>query len=297
MPDHEDCTMPPVPARFVEQFTDGTKLTKKQVDELKAIEGLFTERDSNGHQYVSAWNGFRSRYPTLPYTKGHNIEPTLLSVQQLREIIQRVRDDDGKLGSIEQTLSLSTRPDSGYCDDRIAEMRNLWKKTVPHRQLPDERRVSNRAEMRDALDELRNTLRGEGEVSVHVAPENIRSRRISSNQEELHGTAMTTLTDANCQGHDAPHADGPEGGRWVWWNNKRSKVPRGIVYRLLEHMWDRDSAHYDDLIAAEVFDTAVMPGTVRSYANKVNNALPTGFPWRLSADSGSRQLTKDITQP
>jgi hypothetical protein len=88
------------------------------------------------------------------------------------------------------------------------------------------------------------------------------------------------------------HPDGPEGGRWLWWKNKRHKVPKGTVYRLLAHMWGRDSASYDSLVKDEVFDSAVAPQTVRSYANKANNALPRGFPWRLSADSVNRQLTR-----
>jgi hypothetical protein len=90
---------------------------------------------------------------------------------------------------------------------------------------------------------------------------------------------------------DEPHPDGPEGGRWIWWKNKRYNVPIGNVYRLIEYIWNRDSARYDDLIGP-VFDDPVEPQTIRSYANKVKKALPTGFPWRLSTNSVSRQLTK-----
>ena len=94
------------------------------------------------------------------------------------------------------------------------------------------------------------------------------------------------------QREDDPHPDGLEGGRWLWWKNKRHPVPKGVVYRLLEYMWGRDSASYNDIEDAGVFESAVAPGTVRSYANKVNNALLSGFPWRLSADSRARQLTR-----
>ncbi len=90
---------------------------------------------------------------------------------------------------------------------------------------------------------------------------------------------------------EEPQTDGPEGGRWVWWKNERHDVPTGNVYRMIEFMWDRHSASYDDLIGP-VFDDPVEPQTIRSCANKVKNALPTGFPWRLSTDSESRQLTK-----
>jgi hypothetical protein len=98
--------------------------------------------------------------------------------------------------------------------------------------------------------------------------------------------------DPQTPAEDKSHTNGPEGGRWLWWKNVRHDVPQGTVYRLLDYMWGRDSAGYEDLIDNEVFESAVQPQTVRSNANKVNNALPSGIPWRLSADSVGRQLTK-----
>src|SRR5262249_37548642 len=89
----------------------------------------------------------------------------------------------------------------------------------------------------------------------------------------------------------APRPDGPNGGRWLWHQNARYTIPQGNIYRLLAYMWDRDSASYDELYS-KVFDSAVKPQTIRSYANKANSALPLGFPWRFSTDSESRQLTK-----
>jgi hypothetical protein len=97
-------------------------------------------------------------------------------------------------------------------------------------------------------------------------------------------------------GDSQPHADGLEGGRWLWWQNRRYDIPQGNVYKMLAVMWGRDSASYDDLLGT-VFDDPVQPQTIRSYANKVNNALPAGFPWRLSTDSVSRQLTKVARAP
>ena len=126
-------------------------------------------------------------------------------------------------------------------------------------------------------------LPGRSCAEVHEALEAIRG-------------ALTTDTPAEMPLAAAPAPvqppDGPDNGRWLWWNGKRTAVPKGTVYRLLAFMWDRDSASYDSLETAKVFDSAVAPQTVRSYANKANNALPPGFPWRLSADSVSRQLTK-----
>jgi hypothetical protein len=92
------------------------------------------------------------------------------------------------------------------------------------------------------------------------------------------------------------HEDGLEGGRWLWWKNVRHGVPKGTVYRLLDFMWDSDSAAYDALIAADVFASVPAPQTIRSYGNKANNALPPGFPWRLATDSVSRQMTKEAVE-
>jgi hypothetical protein len=105
-----------------------------------------------------------------------------------------------------------------------------------------------------------------------------------SNHQQFPSTGKK---EKNCS-----HPDGMEGGRWFWWKNKRYDVPRGTIYRLLDYMWDRDSAGYDLLENAEVFDSTVASSTVRSYANKANNALLPEFPWRLSANSVARVLTK-----
>jgi hypothetical protein len=103
---------------------------------------------------------------------------------------------------------------------------------------------------------------------------------------------LPTRDGAGSYKNDVPHADGPEGGRWVWWNNKRHEVPQGNVYRMIAYMWVRDSATFDDLVGP-VFDDPVEPQTIRSCANKVKNALlPTGVPWRLKTDAVSRFITK-----
>jgi hypothetical protein len=86
--------------------------------------------------------------------------------------------------------------------------------------------------------------------------------------------------------------DGLEGGRWLWWKGTRYDVPQGTAYRLLDYMWGRDSASYDNLEDEKVFESSVTPQTIRTYTNRANNALPPGFPWRLSTDAVNRQLTK-----
>ncbi len=100
---------------------------------------------------------------------------------------------------------------------------------------------------------------------------------------------------SSCELLPKPHPDGPEGGRWVWWKGEKHKVPKGHVYRLIEFMWNRQSAHYNDL-DDEVFRRSMAPATVRSYANKVKTALPPGVPWRLVTDSVARCLTKETIE-
>jgi hypothetical protein len=93
----------------------------------------------------------------------------------------------------------------------------------------------------------------------------------------------------------SPVADGPFGGKWLRWKNEPREIPTGVVYNLVDHMWTRDAARYDDLIPpkGEVLDSVVDPSTMRSYVGKVNEALkPIGVPWRLKADSRTRHITK-----
>jgi hypothetical protein len=93
-------------------------------------------------------------------------------------------------------------------------------------------------------------------------------------------------------GVDPVPSNGPEGGRWVRWMGKRCPIPKGIVYRMVDYFWNRDSATYDEL-EGPVFENPVAPQTIRSWVNKVNTSLmPIGVPWRLSADSNTRHVTK-----
>jgi len=94
----------------------------------------------------------------------------------------------------------------------------------------------------------------------------------------------------------SPHPNGVTGGCWVWWQGKRYDVPKGVVYRLIAHFWDRDSSSYDTLFdkSKGVFDDAVDPGSIRKRLSDANKALAKvpGFPWRLEADSEARVARK-----
>jgi hypothetical protein len=89
-----------------------------------------------------------------------------------------------------------------------------------------------------------------------------------------------------------PRPDGVEGGCWLWWNGKRHDIPKGVVYRLIAFMWDKDSAGYDSL-DGPVFEEAVYPATLRARTCEANRILKKiGIPWRLKTDAMSRILTK-----
>ena len=106
-------------------------------------------------------------------------------------------------------------------------------------------------------------------------------------------SALPEKPATNAEG-DAERPDGVEGGCWLWWAGKRHDIPKGNVYKLVAFMWVRNSAAYDDLIG-QVFDDPVEAQTNRSLVHKVNKALSRiGIPWKLSADSVSRQISKKL---
>jgi hypothetical protein len=89
------------------------------------------------------------------------------------------------------------------------------------------------------------------------------------------------------------HKDGPEGGRWVWWQGKQHNVPTGTAYRLIAHMWTRDFAKYDDLFNGTVYEDTVQPDSIRGDVSKLNKRLKRiGITWCLCCDSRGRTVTK-----
>jgi hypothetical protein len=107
--------------------------------------------------------------------------------------------------------------------------------------------------------------------------------------------AMPTPTDADSQKNGTPHANGPDGGRWLWWDNKQHDIPQGALYRLLSYMWNRESANYDQLYARPnpVYADPVADQTIRSASSKLNKILDKiGVSWRLRCDSRTRFITK-----
>ncbi|VTT99019.1 unnamed protein product [Gemmataceae bacterium] len=90
-------------------------------------------------------------------------------------------------------------------------------------------------------------------------------------------------------------AEGPFGGRWLVVKGKKHPIPEGVVYRLMAHMWHRTTASYDNLMGSHgaVWEASVNPQSVRSKTSEVSKIWKKlGVPWRLSADSESREIKK-----
>jgi hypothetical protein len=98
----------------------------------------------------------------------------------------------------------------------------------------------------------------------------------------------------------APHppADGPDPkvDGVLWWRGNRRNVPGGRVFKLIAHMWGRQSAPYEDLMDGTVWDDTVEPQTVRARASAASKALRlVGVPWRLAADLEFRVIRQEPT--
>jgi hypothetical protein len=120
-----------------------------------------------------------------------------------------------------------------------------------------------------------------------------RALQATASRSELPKTPSPASTNVPTDLQEPPaHPDGVEGGCWIWWRGQRHDIPKGNGYKLLAFMWARDSVAYDDLIGP-VFDDPVEPQTIRSLANKANNAMrKVGIPWKFSTDSTTRHITK-----
>jgi hypothetical protein len=90
------------------------------------------------------------------------------------------------------------------------------------------------------------------------------------------------------------HPDGPEGGRWIWWNNVRYPIAKGKGYQLVEFMWGRESARLNDLIGPDlVWEDGVEDSAIKSCISRANvwlRGIP--LPWELTFDSTSDHVRK-----
>ena len=88
------------------------------------------------------------------------------------------------------------------------------------------------------------------------------------------------------------HPDGPEAGVRVWYGGEPVQVT-GRIYAVIDYMWERESASFDDL--ADAVNQAVQDGTVHIWVNRANNVLrPLPLLWELEADGVNRFVRKRL---
>lgn len=87
------------------------------------------------------------------------------------------------------------------------------------------------------------------------------------------------------------HADGPACGCYFWWSGVCYDIPKGVCYRLLEFMWGRDSARFDDLDGT-VFEDGFESDTLHRLNTVANRALARipGMTRRLFVPRNSRKV-------
>ena len=160
----------------------------------------------------------------------------------------------------------------------------------------DARRAKLRGEWQEIEDLIKETrpdlwtllpIVPSGELEKHLSRQGFLQK-----MRHIVGNLTTLKRDGGVSEPTQSPEDGLDGGRWLWVNGERYKVPTGRVYRLLAFMWNRESATFEQLYT-EIFDDPVSTNTIRSLANKVNNAISgKGIPWKLSFDGKSNHVVK-----
>jgi hypothetical protein len=94
------------------------------------------------------------------------------------------------------------------------------------------------------------------------------------------------------------HPDGPEDGRWLWWDGEHYPIPEGQAYRIVDFMWHRETASFYHLIR-KTFKSSGSNEAVSTAVNRVNNALRgiPGFPWKLTTSGVNRMIKKIERNP
>jgi hypothetical protein len=124
-----------------------------------------------------------------------------------------------------------------------------------------------------------------------------------------HPAATTTTTESSPENPPQPTPpgnlpeepsgpDGPHGGRWVRWKGQNHDVPQGVIYRLIAHMWDKESDTYEELMGVDKpFPSDISPHSIRGRASEAGLWLDKiGIPWQLSTNQKDRLLTKVVRE-
>jgi hypothetical protein len=106
---------------------------------------------------------------------------------------------------------------------------------------------------------------------------------------------VSPTTPAKSDVPKASRPDGPEGGQWLWYGGKQHPIERGVTYLILEYMWSRDAARFEELMGdgGFVWEESRGGGAVSTAICRVNKGLPPGVPWRLRSSGKTRFVRKE----
>jgi hypothetical protein len=114
--------------------------------------------------------------------------------------------------------------------------------------------------------------------------------RRAEGQDDRHPSASAVDSSAPTP---AVHEDGPGNDGRLWWNNKPHHIPPK-PFRLLNYMWDKDSAKTVKVMEyVWEEDDDVTDAAVKSVIHKLNEILgKAGVPWKLSMRSRGEDISK-----
>lgn len=108
-------------------------------------------------------------------------------------------------------------------------------------------------------------------VNYHATPAEIREQKLP---RKFAAPVETSLPGG-------ANVDGPRNGQ-VWWKGKAWEVPKGVVYRLIELLWHRQTVPYDEIDG----ENSTADATKRTYFSRTNAELKKiGVPWRIQGDA------------
>jgi hypothetical protein len=105
------------------------------------------------------------------------------------------------------------------------------------------------------------------------------ARRETTKSSDATGSAC-----ASAQETSTPHPDGPEAPHWMWLTGIRHRIESPQAWKLLNFFWNRDAATFDELSGPEpgkIWPDPVQDSALTSAANRFQNAMPSGFPFKL----------------
>lgn len=93
---------------------------------------------------------------------------------------------------------------------------------------------------------------------------------------------------------EQPKRDGPEPGGWIRLNGKCHKIESDLIWKLISFFWDKELAHFDDLVGDDrPWQDPVGNGAISTAATRLKaTAAQIGLPWKLTVNASLRCVSK-----